>query len=74
MLNFRKERRHGTGNWKDLFLPPLDKNSEDLAIFILKFNDANVKNHLLFPFFCRGGPVGGPVWGSRFVPSLFKMY
>ena len=40
MLYFGNEKRHGTGNFtKDLFLgrlqPPLDKNLEDLAIFIL---------------------------------------
>ena len=79
MLKFQKKRRHETGNLKtDLFLghlqPPLEKNSEDLAILILEFDDVTVKNHLLFSFIPRGGPVGGPVWGPRFVPSLFKIY
>ena len=49
MLYFRNERRHGTGNLtKDLFLgllqPPIDRNSEDLAILILEFDDVTVKS------------------------------
>ena len=41
---FRNKRHHGTRNLeKDLFLgnlqPPVDKNSEDLAILILEFDD-----------------------------------
>ena len=43
-VTIRKERRHGTRNLeKDLFLghlqPPVDKNSEELAILILEFDD-----------------------------------
>ena len=48
MLYFLNERRHGTRNLqKDLFLgrlqPGVGKNSKDLAIFILGFDDVTVK-------------------------------
>jgi len=48
MLYFQNERRYGTGNfWKDFFLghprPGVDKNSEDLAILSLGFDDVTVK-------------------------------
>ena len=77
MLYFRKERRHETGNFrKGLFLehfqPPLDKNSEDLAILILEFDDVTVKTIYCFLSSLDWGPQGGPVWGPRFVPSLLK--
>ena len=47
MLYFRNERRYGTGNLKkDIFLshlqPPLETNSEDLAILSLEFDDVTV--------------------------------
>ena len=72
MLYFQKERRHGTGNFKrDLFLgrllPPLDKNSEDLAILILEFFD-DVTEKTIYCFLCalawvpEGGPVGVHIW------------
>ena len=53
MLKFRKKRRHETGNLKtDLFLghlqPPLEKNSEDLAILILELDDVTVKTIYCF--------------------------
>ena len=48
MLHLQHERRYRTENWlKDLFLghlrPGIDKNSEDLAILILEFDDVTVK-------------------------------
>ena len=47
MLYFRNERRYGTGNLKkDIFLshlqPPLETNSEDLAISSSEFDDVTV--------------------------------
>ena len=63
MLYFGNERRHGIGNLKkDLLLghlqAPLDKNSEDLAILILEFDDVTVKTILFFSFFSRRVHLG----------------
>ena len=65
MLKFRKKRRHETGNLKtDLFLvhlqPPLEKNSEDLAILILEFDDVTVKKPSIVFFH----PSRRSSWGS----------
>ena len=79
MLYFRKGRRHGTENLKNnLFLgllqPPLDKNSEDLAILILQFDDVTVNS-----FFSRvvqwreEGGKGGGGGGARFVDFVPSM-
>ena len=48
MLYFRNERRHGTGNLQEDFFPghlqpTIDKNSKQLAILILEFDDVTVK-------------------------------
>jgi len=48
MLYFQNERRYGTGNlYKDLFQgrlqPGVNKNSEELPILILGFDDVTVK-------------------------------
>ena len=70
MLYFQNERHHKFGNLKrDLFLGhlqlPLDKNSADLVILILEFDNVTVKTIYCFlsslkrdPGRC---PVGGPV-------------
>ena len=61
MLYVLNERRHETRNLqKDLFLghlqPGVGKNSKDLAILILEFDDVKVKTTYLF----RAAPVSWP--------------
>ena len=73
MLYFRNERRHGTGNSKKgLFLchlqPPLYKNSEDLAILMLEFDDVTVKIIYCFLSSLEWGPERDPVEG----PLLYR--
>ena len=75
MRCFRNERHHGIGNFKNyLFLghlqPPLDKNSEDLVILILEFDDVTVKSIYCFLSSLEWGPEGGLVWGSTFCTVL----
>ena len=62
MLYFRNEGRHGTGNLKK-DQPPLDKNSEDLAMLILEFDNVTVKTIYCFLSSLEWS-VGGPFWGS----------
>ena len=52
--------------------PLLDKNSEDLEILILEFDNVTVKNHLLFALFSQVVQLGVQFGGTRFVPSLLE--
>ena len=58
MRYFRNEGRHGTGNLKN-DQPPLDKNSEDLAILILEFDNVTVKTS-----YCFLSSLEWSSWGS----------
>ena len=75
MLYFRNERHHRTGNLKNyLFLghlqPPLDKNSKDLAILILEFDDITVKTIYCFLSSLEWESRRRSSWGSSFVHVL----
>ena len=75
MLYFQNERRYGTGNfYKYSFLGHLQrsihKNSEDLAILILEFDDVTVKTIYISS---RNGPALSFVIFLMFLVSLLKL-
>ena len=66
MLYFRNERHLEKRFISGHLQPSLDKNSEDLAIFILEFDHVTVKIIFSLEWRREGGLVGDPGWRPTF--------